>query len=43
MSLEIENLLPLVNNDRIHRLFLLTVYLETPNVKRETGIRENAK
>ena len=43
MPLEIENLLLLVNNDPIHRRFLLTVCLETPNAKRETGIRENAK
>ena len=43
MPLEIKNLLLLVNNDPIHWLFLLTVCLETPNAKRETGIRENAK
>ena len=43
MPLEIENLLFLVNNDPIHRLFLLTVCQETPNAKRESGVRENAK
>ena len=43
MPLKIENLLPFVNNDPFHRLFLLTVSREIPNLKRETGISENAK
>ena len=43
MPLEIENLLPLENNDPIHRLFLLTRCIETPNAKHETGIREPKK